>query len=355
MQSHRRASREYERSFPKSWTAIASHAKSFLALLVICFILFQLWHGITNASLRWNSPDSNGLNQQTSLLHRNSGQRRSSSSSSRKQLDKLSKSHQYFPAKHLQNLIIVACHSVYRGLDFKHPEEQSSWLLLDYQKVPGQTESFLDHIKLGIKQAAADPEAMLLFSGGQTRKEAGPRAEALGYWLVAEANSWFGKKSQVRERAFTEEHARDSFENLLFGLCRFYELTGHYPTSVVVVGYEFKRERFSELHRAALRWPTHRFDYVGTAAVTEGAEQGESLTFNEFEKDMYGCGSVLSKKKTIRDPFALGGYAGERCADLAEILKVCDQSRKGGSSGGGGVGGGSGGTVFEGDLPWDQL
>ena len=85
--------------------------------------------------------------------------------------------------------------------------------------VAGEAQSFVDHIQLGIKQAASDPTAMLLFSGGQTRKEAGPRSEGLSYWVVAEAAGWFNM-SGVRNRTFTEEHARDSFENLLFGLCR---------------------------------------------------------------------------------------------------------------------------------------
>jgi len=47
----------------------------------------------------------------------------------------------------------------------------------------GKAQSFLDHIRLGIEEAAADPEAMLLFSGGQTRREAGPRSEGLSYWV----------------------------------------------------------------------------------------------------------------------------------------------------------------------------
>ncbi len=35
----------------------------------------------------------------------------------------------------------------------------------------------MEHIRLGIQAAAEDPEAMLLFSGGQTRLAAGPRSE----------------------------------------------------------------------------------------------------------------------------------------------------------------------------------
>ena len=38
----------------------------------------------------------------------------------------------------------------------------------------------------------------------------------------------------MRWRTLTEEHARDSFENLLFSVCRFRELTGTYPYNITV-------------------------------------------------------------------------------------------------------------------------
>ena len=40
---------------------------------------------------------------------------------------------------------------------------------------------------------------------------------------------------------YAEEFARDSYENVLFSIARFKELTGHPPRNVTVVGYEFKR------------------------------------------------------------------------------------------------------------------
>jgi hypothetical protein len=45
---------------------------------------------------------------------------------------------------------------------------------------------------------------------------------------------FIGKEENVRWRALTEEHARDSFENLLFSVCRFRELTGTYPYNINV-------------------------------------------------------------------------------------------------------------------------
>ena len=244
-------------------------------------------------------------------------------------------SNRKFPAQHLTKLVLVACHSVYTGLDFAHPEDKSSWLLLDYQKeVPGQTESFLSHIKMGVMEASKDESALLLFSGGQTRKDAGPRAEAMGYWMVAEARDWFGYKESVRSRTFTEEHSRDSFENFLFGLCRFYELTGHYPEHIVIVSYEFKKQRFTELHARALRWPSKHLDFVGTPALNTAAIHGEEDTRKAFETDPYGCQNQLAAKRLARDPFAHGGYSPDRCPDLAELLRYCSRS------------------AYQGALPW---
>lgn len=76
-------------------------------------------------------------------------------------------------------------------------------VLITALQIPGQAQTFLDHIKLGIETAATDPNALLLFSGGQTRQAAGPRSEGLSYWTVAEAAKWYGHED-VRSRAFTE-------------------------------------------------------------------------------------------------------------------------------------------------------
>jgi hypothetical protein len=48
---------------------------------------------------------------------------------------------------------------------------------------------------------------------------------------------------QVRARTAAETFARDSFENLLFSIARFREITGSYPKQITVVGYDFKKQR----------------------------------------------------------------------------------------------------------------
>jgi len=260
-----------------------------------------------------------------------------------------------FPAPHLRNLVLVACHAVYTGVDFHLADRESSWFLEPYQRsVEGQAQSFVDHVRLGAELAARDPSALLLFSGGQTRSAAGPRSEGLSYWVVAEAAGWFpeatgaaaagaeaargggaaeqaaaaaGAVASIRARAYTEDHARDSLENLMFGLCRFYEVTGRYPERVTVVSYTLKRARFRDAHRAAMRFPASRFDFVGTPVppAATGAPDGEARTVAGFAGDPYGCDprGELAAKRQRRDPFAVGPPHPSRCPAMAGLLRHC--------------------------------
>lgn len=146
------------------------------------------------------------------------------------------------PLKGLRNVVIVAGHSVLRYTDAATVEENDSWYLEPYMEIPGQAKTFVDHIRMGVEAAAADPLSILLFSGGTTKVKAGPMTEAQSYWTVAEKMDLFGM-ADVRHRAFTENFARDSLENLLFSICRFNELTSDYPETMTVVSYRFKEQR----------------------------------------------------------------------------------------------------------------
>lgn len=241
-----------------------------------------------------------------------------------------------YPLPRLKNLVMVAGHSVYTSSSCGKVDNDNSWYLESYQKHPGQAATFVAHIKEGVEVAAKDHEALLLFSGGETRKDAGPRSEAQSYWLVAESEGWFGEED-VRDRALTEEHARDSYENLLFSVCRFRELTGSYPQNITVVSYDFKEERFANLHRSAIRFPALRFFYVGTPASEtsrEAAKKGESLVRFQFEKDPYSCLSSLHPKKLRRDPFHRSIPYPNGCPEMEGLFRYCGTS------------------LYSGPLPW---
>eukprot|EP00252_Welwitschia_mirabilis_P024343 TRINITY_DN7186_c0_g1_i1.p1 TRINITY_DN7186_c0_g1~~TRINITY_DN7186_c0_g1_i1.p1 ORF type:complete len:319 (+),score=30.41 TRINITY_DN7186_c0_g1_i1:320-1276(+) len=247
-----------------------------------------------------------------------------------------------YPLKELKNLVMVAGHSVYMGNKCGKgggDGDEGAWFLESYQRHPGQAATFVEHIKVGVEVAGRDKKALLLFSGGETRRDAGPRSEAQSYWSVADSHGWFGEGTEIQKRALTEEHARDSFENLLFSICRFRELTGSYPINITVVGYDFKERRFAYLHRSALRFPRNRFYYVGTPpSLTSlaAALKGESLVRQQFQKDPYGCYGSLRLKKIGRDPFHRTIPYPKGCPELRGLFRYCGR------------------TPFSGSLPWDN-
>lgn len=233
-----------------------------------------------------------------------------------------------YPFANLSNLVMVAGHSVYTSSCGK-VDREDSWFLESYQKHPGQAATFVAHIQEGVEIVSKDDGALLLFSGGETRKNAGPRSEAQSYWAVAESKGWFSNEESVRWRALTEEHARDSFENLLFSVCRFRELTGKYPQNITVVSYDFKGERFANLHRSAISFPESRFFYSGTPASStskEAALKGESLVRSQFQEDPYGCKGSLWRKKLGRDPFHRSIPYPNGCPEIKDLFRYCGEA-----------------------------
>lgn len=244
--------------------------------------------------------------------------------------------------KELDTLIMVAGHAIFTGKSWERISllNEDNWILEDFQK--GQVGTFLKHIEKGVELAANAPSSLLLFSGGQTREGAGPRSEALTYWMVAQADEWYGHAEEgVQNRTLAEEYARDSMENLLFSVCRFNQVVGRYPHTIEVVSFGFKKVRFVDVHRKALRFPAHRFHFHGIDP--DGTEGMRSLSAGErsqamgpFAGDPYGCNTpVLSGKKEMRNPYIRYHPYPQGCPELAPLFRHCGRS------------------VFNGPLPWD--
>ena len=166
-------------------------------------------------------------------------------------------------------------------------------------------------------------------------------------------------------RATTEDAALDSFQNVLFSVARFRELTGAYPTRITIVGHNFKRRRFEQLHRRALRWPKLHFTYEGIPLRTEADEReaasGEvremyflrfsDLTlffslppqlvnaFTPYSTDLYGCHAPLVRKRAGRNFHARthGYHVG--APEMRELLEWCPKN---------------GTRIFSGALPWTK-
>jgi hypothetical protein len=245
--------------------------------------------------------------------------------------------------KDVTRLIVVAGHTVYLGARWESADlrQEQNWFLEPHQG--GQLDTFLAHIRRGVELAANDSRALLLFSGGETRPGVGPRSEGASYWLAAEAFDWFGHRASAMNRTHAEEYARDSFENLLFSVCRFRQLTGRYPKHVTVVSFEFKRTRFERVHRRALRFPAKSFDYVGVdPPLSSGfrdalVERELTGALHPFREDPYGCRLVrLTSKRISRNPLIRFHPYPQGCPELSGLFNYC------------------GGETFSGTLPWDR-
>ena len=226
-------------------------------------------------------------------------------------------------------LIIVAGHAVLNRLSGANVSSPSSWFLFSYQSA--QLPTFLAHIRRGVEALSADPSALLVFSGGATRRTALALTEAASYYVCAQSLGIIGDDNT--KRVALEEAARDSYENLVFSICRFYEMTAAYPRRIVVVGFDFKRRRFTDLHRAAIRFPLERFEYIGIDTPNMSDEERGAVERGEEEKsrkpfaaDAFGCAAELSAKRMSRNPFRRSvpyGHSAQSCPHMKTLLHAC--------------------------------
>ncbi|KAH9062426.1 hypothetical protein EDB87DRAFT_1821169 [Lactarius vividus] len=181
----------------------------------------------------------------------------------------------------------------------KTPKTRIRGLLASYQRGRGRPSIFRAHISRGFQIASDDPKALLVFSGGYT-SPVSATSEGESYLRFARATGLLSPADRFT-RVTTEDTALGSFQNVLFSVARFHELTGVYPARITVVGHDFKRRRFEQLHRRALCWPKHHFTYAGIPLGTEADERlaasGElANAFTSYSTDLYGCHVTLVQK-----------------------------------------------------------
>lgn len=223
--------------------------------------------------------------------------------------------------------IILAGHAVFRSGPFCPPESVASdvnWTLLSFQR--GEPKFYLDHIRFAIHAAGSDKRALLIFSGGRTRRDAGPVSEARGYYNAALSLGLLER--DIAARVVLEEYARDSYDNCLFGIARFAQSTGRLPAFVTMVSWEFKERRFLA-HMTALNFPRDRFFFlgVGTPADLDSALAGEAKTLEQFSSDASGYGAILGPKKQTRNPFGERHGYEQDVPCMAKVLSYRGEKR----------------------------
>ena len=281
------------------------------------------------------------------------------------------------PPPQPDTLIIVCCHAIYLGPPHD-PYFESSWLIEPFQS--GEIPTFISHIQAGIDQLEKyGDRALLCFSGGRTKGARREKSEAESYLeavrelgVAGEGEEGHKRREGVLNRTVCDEWATDSFQNVMCPLMQWprwaREAQGGelpavsqveevaWPKKLVIVGHEFKRERFEELHLPALRW-TREVEYVGIDPPFDEKRMAEILEgdrlrgYGAWKEDWYGQGEVLREKRerrgwdegifmrqmTIR--VLDGGVEKKILIDLMVFVRW--------------DGGGDGVTLFPGKMPWE--
>jgi hypothetical protein len=149
---------------------------------------------------------------------------------------------------HQGSLLILCCHCIYDKGKI-------------YSEFPEDSAVFELHLKRCVEAVNMGHYQILIISGGYTKKQL-EKSEAKGMldWAID-----LGLNIDS-SRVVLEQYARDSFENVLFSMCRFYEEFSRFPESVTACSWKLKERRFA-LIANALRVP--RFSFLGIGEKKE--------------------------------------------------------------------------------------
>ncbi|WPH01794.1 Hypothetical protein R9X50_00464700 [Acrodontium crateriforme] len=254
-----------------------------------------------------------------------------------------------YAASQYTHLLLVCCHAVFtREHEWR---DENAWLLKDFQKSNastgklGEHHTFVAHILTAAFAAIANPNALIIFSGGQTTDH--PRTEAEGYGHVL--SDLVAKYQLPNLPCETENLATDSYQNLLFSILKFKNVTGNYPKNITIFTHAFKNKRFLECHVPALKWPSNRVQVQGinppfTLNELQEVERFEHLrAYRAFkEENLYGRAAALAQKQLDRnwDPEALHRLTVDLEQSVQDLVHW--------------TGGSTGLEIFPHMLPWEQ-
>jgi hypothetical protein len=226
----------------------------------------------------------------------------------------------------IDTLVIVCCHAIFHpdasssSFPLKSPLDERNWHLAPFQKSnpstgkPGEHETFIAHVLAGLTVASLAGNTLLVLSGGATKKQLTSKSESQSYLDAALAHelaeghqdSGRAQKLLSKGRLLLEEHATDSFQNLLFSILLFRQTTGTYPKQVRIITHAFKAKRFLDLHAPAIKWPSNCVQVQGinpvmsTVELEETVEGEEKYGYAPWVQDALGTGEVLSLKRQQR-------------------------------------------------------
>ncbi|KAF2224112.1 pyridoxal-phosphate dependent enzyme-domain-containing protein [Elsinoe ampelina] len=208
----------------------------------------------------------------------------------------------------------------------RDPLSEEAWHLKSFQKSnrstgkTGEHDTFVNHIITAAHQLAR-PDTLVIFSGGRTDPEIAyseSESYAAAFQQLMESSIRIAPDVAMNAlesgRWATEQHATDSYQNLLFSILEFRRVVGAYPERVTVVTHKFKITRFIELHAPAIRWPAERIRVIGIDPEWCDEEERFStiklemtMAVEPFRADPHGIKDPLAAKRLQRqwDPATL--------------------------------------------------
>lgn len=245
----------------------------------------------------------------------------------------------------IRNLVMLPCHAIYKGKGTG--ENFDDWNLEEFQKEGNDNLAWIKQIQQCVN--LIDNETIVIISGGKTKRY-GNISESFSYLNLILQNwdkficsgdakdEYEVKKEQMANLIFLEEYAKDSFENLLYSICRFKEITKKFPQKVTIVGYKFKETRFVKNHSEALNLSKRNIglEYIGidpepTIYAKDSPEYRKFFTdldkfeYNRavllFATDPLGIKEPLIGKKRTRNPYnTVAPYAVSNKSFLKEVV-----------------------------------
>lgn len=111
-----------------------------------------------------------------------------------------------------------------------------------------------------------------------------------------------------------------------------------------MVSFDFKKGRFLDYHRAALRYPRDHFQYLGVDPdsssrfnLLKAAKGEKENSIIPYGRDPYGCQDpVLVEKRLERNPFHRADAYHLSCQELVGLLDYCSSK------------------LYPFSLPWDK-
>lgn len=178
---------------------------------------------------------------------------------------------------------------------------------------------FLEDREVYKKQLLASIESLkkgsfdvLIISGGFTRKEI-KKSEARGMLDWAKDLELNLENFVKQKGVILEEYARDSFENLLFSLCQFYQIFKIFPKAIGVIAWKFKENRIRTIAKT-LKLSNFKYLAVGKKDVHD-------LGLAQFKNDPLHRGRKFAKKRIFRNPWKKGNPY-KRIHKFREMFKV---------------------------------